>query len=146
MKSLRLLLPVMALITVSGCASIVTGQNQALSVETASADGKSVAGASCKLVNDKGQWFVQSPGSVTVQRSYNDLNVTCSRDGEEPGVVIARSLTKAMAFGNILFGGLIGAAVDAGTGAAYDYPSLIQVVFGRSATIGAPAQESEQKK
>jgi hypothetical protein len=32
-----------------------------------------------------------------------------------------------LAFGNILFGGLIGAAVDVGTGAAYDYPSPIIV-------------------
>lgn len=30
-----------------------------------------------------------------------------------------------MAFGNILFGGIIGAGVDASTGAAYDYPSEV---------------------
>ncbi len=32
-----------------------------------------------------------------------------------------------MAFGNILFGGIIGGAVDAGSGAAYDYPANIVV-------------------
>jgi len=37
------------------------------------------------------------------------------------------SSVKGMAFGNILFGGLIGAGVDTMTGAACDYPSLIPV-------------------
>lgn len=33
--------------------------------------------------------------------------------------------TKAMAAGNIIFGGIIGAGVDVATGAAYDYPAVI---------------------
>lgn len=44
-----------------------------------------------------------------------------------------------MAFGNILFGGVIGAAVDAGSGAAYDYPTLISVIMGEATTLAAPA-------
>jgi hypothetical protein len=34
---------------------------------------------------------------------------------------------KGLALGNLLFGGLIGGAVDSGTGAAFDYPAMIQV-------------------
>ncbi len=115
----------------TGCASITTGQNQSLSVETR-ADGKPVAGASCKLENDKGTWYTTSPGTAVVRRSYDDLNVRCEKAGHEPGVTAAKSSTKAMAFGNILFGGIIGAAVDAGSGAAYDYPSSIAVELGRN--------------
>src|SRR5690606_34533696 len=115
----------------TGCASITTGQNQSLSVET-HADGKPVAGASCKLENDKGIWYATSPGTAVVRRSYNDINVRCEKSGHEPGVTAAKSSTKAMAFGNILFGGIIGAAVDAGSGAAYDYPSIIAVDLGRN--------------
>lgn len=44
-----------------GCASIVSGQNQSLSVETVQA-GKPLSGASCKLDNDKGSWSVNTPG------------------------------------------------------------------------------------
>jgi hypothetical protein len=44
-----------------------------------------------------------------------------------------------MAFGNILLGGVIGAAVDVGTGAAYDYPSLITVLMGKTTTVTPPA-------
>jgi phosphoketolase len=51
------------------------------------------------------------------------------------------SSTKGMAFGNILFGGPIGAGVDMASGAAYDYPNLITVMMGTTATVGTPAQE-----
>ena len=49
-----------------------------------------------------------------------------------------------MAFGNILFGGVIGAAVDVGTGAAYDYPPLITVYMGKSSIVAPtpPAAEA----
>jgi len=119
-----------AISALSGCASIVNGQNQSVSVETLAANGQSVAGASCKLVNNKGNWFVTTPGTVTVQRSYEDMNVSCGKDGHEPGINSIKSSTKAMLAGNILFGGPIGVGVDAATGAAYDYPSLIQVMMG----------------
>lgn len=120
----------------TGCASITTGQNQSLSVET-HAEGKAVPGATCKLENDKGTWYANSPGTAVVRRSYNDLNVRCEKDGHEPGVTAAKSSTKGMAFGNILFGGVIGAAVDVGSGAAYDYPSIISVELGRNRTLPA---------
>lgn len=128
----------LAAATLSGCASIVTGHNQSLSVETRH-KGDPVSGANCKLVNDKGTWFVTTPGSVTVRRSYGDLSVRCEKDGLEPGIAAVKSSTKGMAFGNILFGGIIGGAVDAGSGAAYDYPPLITVEMGSSSASGQPS-------
>lgn len=121
----------------TGCASIVNGSNQVVSVE-AIHKGLQVTGATCQLVNPKGTFYVTTPGTVTVQRAYDDMNIKCEKDGMQPGMVAAKSSTKGMAFGNILFGGVIGAAVDAGSGAAYDYPTLIRVVMGESTTM-APA-------
>lgn len=80
----------------------------------------------------KGAWFVTTPGSVTVNRSYNDLTIRCEKDGVEPGLLTAKSSTKGMAFGNILFGGVIGAGVDMSTGAAYDYPTTFTVEMGET--------------
>lgn len=115
-------LAVFALLSVSGCASVTTGQNQSVSVSTGSQTG-----AVCTLSNDGGTWYVNStPGSVTVKRSYSDLTVNCTK-GELAGTQVVKSNTKAMAFGNIVAGGVIGAAVDVGTGSAYDYPTLIEV-------------------
>lgn len=90
----RLAIPALLLLTTSGCASIVNGTNQPLSVETRM-KGASVAGANCKLLNDKGAWFVTTPGSVTVHRSYEDLKVQCEKDGIQPGISSVKSSTKA---------------------------------------------------
>lgn len=57
----------------------------------------------------------------------------------EPGLISAKSSTKGMAFGNIIFGGIIGAGVDISTGAAYDYPTLITVLMGKTGMAGAQA-------
>ncbi|TNF56119.1 MAG: hypothetical protein EP308_04930 [Burkholderiales bacterium] len=126
----------------SGCASIVTGHNQSVSVETRSKQGEAVASAQCRLTNDKGTWFVTSPGSVSVRRSYGDLLVNCEKPNQEPGVASVKSSTKAMAFGNIIFGGVIGAGVDVASGAAYDYPTLITVWMGEKVTVDAPPTDA----
>lgn len=129
-----------------GCASIVTGHNQTLSVDTRHLDA-AVADATCTLTNDKGTWFVKTPGSVTVRRSFQDLSAKCEKTGLAPGLASVKSTTKGMAFGNILFGGVIGAGVDIGTGAAYDYPALIVVTMGEGSAApageAAPATQSQ---
>ena len=117
-----------------GCASIVDGEQQSLSVE-ARHESVDVTGAQCKLRNDKGTWFVTTPGSVTVHRSYQDMVVECTKAGFPPGWASVKSSTKGMAFGNILFGGIIGAGVDIGNGAAYDYPQVIVVDLGATKSI-----------
>jgi hypothetical protein len=40
-----------------------------------------------------------------------------------------------MAFGNILFGGVIGAGVDVYNGAAYDYPNLLNIEMGKTVKL-----------
>lgn len=128
---LRLMASMAILALCTGCASIVSGTNQSLSVTSAGPGGNDVVGAKCRLVNDKGSWYATTPGSVTVHRSYGDLAVTCTHDSHDPGAASVKSSTKGMAAGNILFGGLIGVGVDAATGAAYDYPNLIRVTMGQ---------------
>lgn len=122
----------------TGCASIVSGTSQVVSVETLHPSGN-VAGASCKLENDKGVYYVTTPGTVTVHRAYGDMNVKCEKAGYDAGLATFKSSTKGMMAGNILFGGIIGAGVDASTGAAYDYPALFQVVLGPQAGMPAVA-------
>ena len=122
----------------TGCASIVSGTSQVVSVETLHPSGN-VAGANCKLENDKGVYYVTTPGTVTVHRAYGDMNVKCEKPGYDAGLATFKSSTKGMMAGNILFGGVIGAGVDASTGAAYDYPVLFQVMLGQQAGMPAAA-------
>jgi len=111
-----------AFVLLPGCASIVSGTNQPVTV-----DAPGCGGASCKLTNDKGSWAVTVPGSVVVSRAYGPLTVVCTKEGFPSGTTTVNSSTKGMAFGNVLFGGIIGAGVDVSTGAAYDYPNSIIV-------------------
>lgn len=66
-------------LTLGACASITGSSNQPVSVTTASSDGP-VAGANCSLVNSKGTWYVQTPGTVVVHKAYGDLAVGCKKD------------------------------------------------------------------
>lgn len=113
-----------------GCASITGTTNQSISVQTRDQAGKEAAGAACELANNKGKWFVTTPGSVTVTRSNDDMQVLCTHQLHEPGRASVVSATKGSMFGNIVFGGGIGAVIDHSSGAAYEYPSLVQVLMG----------------
>ncbi len=127
-RVMKLVVVAMGLGVLTGCASIVNGTNQSVSVQTGS-----VGGAACALENDKGKWYVPStPGSVVVNRSYNDLKINCTKKGYHPSYQRVASKTKGMAFGNVVFGGVVGAGVDVVDGAAYDYPNDIFVPMQKS--------------
>ncbi len=137
------------MVLMTGCASITGTTGQNVSVETRSKDGKAVIGASCELTNSKGKWFVNTPGSVGIRRSNDDLLIICTKEGFEPGRANAISDTKGSMFGNILFGGGIGAIIDHNQGTAYEYPTLLQIILGAITKIetippeagGQPATE-----
>src|SRR5215510_7417874 len=110
MKAVHLTVVAIAFFS-TGCASIVGGHNQSISVETRTDAGASLNGANCKLANNKGTWFVTSPGSTMVQRSYEDMLVQCEKDQHPMGSTVVKSTTKPLLAGNLLFGGLIGIGV-----------------------------------
>ncbi len=114
----------------TGCASITTGNRQNIAIQ-ATANEQPLAGAECVATNDKGSWAVATPGSVDVQLSFQDLSVKCESPTYEPGLTTFKSTTKAVAFGNIIFGGVIGAAIDVSSGAAFEYPSSMSVAMGK---------------
>lgn len=131
--------PLLALVV--GCASITGTTLQSVSVQTVDKENKEVIASACELTNNKGKWFVTTPGSVNINRSNDNLNVLCQKEGHEPGRASVVSATKGTMFGNIIFGGGIGAVVDHNTGAAYEYPNFFKVQMGGNMTI-----EPEQNK
>lgn len=106
----------------TGCASITESKNQSMSVSTGE-----VTGAMCTLSNSKGSYYVNStPGSVMVRNACDQLTVSCQKDGYVPansGAGAVQDQSKGMAWGNIIFGGIIGIAVDRQTGAGCTYPN-----------------------
>ena len=104
---------------VAACASITDERTQVVSVETPFCQA-----AKCKLSNDEGDYYIKStPDSVMINKSGGDLVMTCEK-GDDKTTAVFESSANASMWGNILFGGIIGFAVDSG-GAGYDYEARL---------------------
>jgi hypothetical protein len=106
----------------SGCASIVRGQSQTIAITT-----PPTTGANCQLTSAQGNWSVLSPGTVTVQRSKENVTIRCNKAGWQEGFSSIPSNFEGWTVGNIILGGVIGLGVDAATGAINQYPNAFQV-------------------
>ena len=118
-----LVLPLVALLP--ACASIVEGTDQSITVSS------NPTAAACELERAGGQIGVvnPTPDTVIVQKSSDDISVRCSKEGHDDGIGVLTSSFEGMTVGNIIFGGIIGLAVDAGSGAMHTYPSSIMVTL-----------------
>lgn len=137
MKIYRIAAVVALGMALTGCATIIEGTTQPVSVNTTP-----VQDAQCTLTNSQGTWYVTSPGSTTVHKTKTDLDVTCSKAGFQPGHVVAASHFGAMTAGNIIAGGVIGAGVDAASGANYHYDSPITVPLGPPVASSSSAADA----
>jgi len=123
-------------IALSGCATIINGTTQTVSISSTPEDG-----AQCTLVNSEGTWYLTTPASTTVHKTKTDLDVTCTKSGFKPGHLVAVSHFGAMTAANI-FGGVAApayAVIDAASGANYHYDSPIVVPLGLPAMGQASA-------
>jgi hypothetical protein len=122
------LIPVLLLM--SGCATITKDANQSVQIETYSKDNQPVANVKCVAQNDRGQWTTAAPGAVSVHRSGENLMVNCEKEGEQSGKGTVVSRANGGMWGNLVFGGGIGAIIDHNKGTAYSYPSWIRIIMG----------------
>lgn len=117
----------------TGCSSITQSEMQAVSL-TATYEGKPVE-ADCKINNDRGTWTAKTPSNVAVRKSNEDLEVACKKEGIPDGILKAISRAAGSMFGNIIFGGGIGAIIDHNKGTGYDYPNQLPVKMGESVIV-----------
>ncbi len=118
----------------NGCSTITQSESQRLSV-TATHEGKALSEVNCSLTNDKGTWQAKAPGQIDVRKSGENLNVVCKKEGFVDGLLTAISRAAGSMFGNIIFGGGIGALIDHNKGTGYDYPNTLPVEMGKSITV-----------
>ena len=118
----------------SACATLVNGSSQTVTVSTAP------PGATCTVdrVGARIGAIAQTPGSVRLDKSKNDLSVTCSKPGFQTATVTKAPSFGAATFGNIIAGGVVGVVVDAASGANYEYPSDIRVDLAAETPPAAP--------
>lgn len=125
-----------ALCTLLGaCASIVSGTQQTMFIETPLVDG-----AACKLNDSKnGVWYLPAtPGAVTVAKGNGPMNVVCEKTGYATAVAsIDEHISDSMYANTIIWWGYI---IDAATGAAQQYPDKV-VVWLKPTEWKSPDQE-----
>ena len=125
-----LVLAVTLQLLLTGCASITKDANQPVRVETYSKTNEVVKDTKCVGKNERGEFAADSTGVMRPHRSGENLMVTCSKDGAESGIATLISRANGGMFGNILFGGGIGAIIDHNKGTAYSYPDWVRVIMG----------------
>ena len=141
MKQAVLAVILCPMLLTAGCSTITQSENQSLAL-TATYDSKPVE-VSCELRNDKGSWDVKTPSNVSVRKSNEDLEVTCKKDGMPDGILKAISRAAGSMFGNIIFGGGIGAIIDHTKGTGYDYPNQLPVKMGESVIVDKKAEQQQ---
>lgn len=128
----------------TGCASVTHGTTQNVKVETLSPEGKVVDGARCRVSNDRNDAVVRSGLTLPVRRSGENLSIECTQSGLPPARGQAISRVNVGLVGNVMIGGLVGVAIDTGTGAGFNYPSWIQLIFGEVRSFDRSAQTGDE--
>ena len=110
---------------VSACATITQGSAQTVRLTT------DPPGASCTLSRN-GEVLTTvraTPATLSVFKQKGRLQLVCRKPGYFDHSMEEGSDFEDMTLGNIIFGGLVGVFVDAGSGAMYEYPSAIHVTL-----------------
>lgn len=114
---------VLSVLTLAGCATIVDGGPDTINLMTS--DGSRVQAQ----VNSKsGTQQLTLPTLISVPKSCSDVTIqVIESDKVQQSVAVASSSVNPWIFGNIVFGGLIGLAVDAMTGDICTYNNSVVV-------------------
>lgn len=141
MKSKHLVTLIALSTLATGCSTLTgDGTSQNISIMTYTTDHKDLIGAVCELKNDEGTWTAVTPTTVMVRRSNKDLMVKCAKPGMSDARANVVSKTKANMWGNIIFGGGVGAIIDHNNGSAYEYPAALKLTMGEDKTIKEGSQ------
>lgn len=123
----------LALIFLTGCGTITRGSKDVLVVESEPSGAKVTTSVGLQGT---------TPATFQLPRK-GALVVTIAKEGYETATVnvipqVAGAGGAAMA-GNVFLGGIIGAAVDAGTGSMYDLkPNPVRVVLNKISSADKP--------
>jgi len=134
----RLPIIILALTGLSACATVTSGTDHTLLVES------DPAGASCKLQRDGANIGAvnPTPGSARISKSRHDIIVTCDKADHESASRTVTADFQAMTLGNVLIGGVVGIAADLASGAAITYPESVKIVLWPRSFPSAAARDA----
>lgn len=137
------LVPLLLAAFLCGCATITSSETQTVALSAKNGSGEALDAVECTLKNDKGEWKAIAPATVSIRRSAEDLDVVCKKTGMIDGMLKAISRAAGGMWGNIIFGGGIGAIIDHNKGTGYNYPDQLPVRMGESVVIDRKVQAEE---
>jgi hypothetical protein len=123
--AIKLLVSAAAAALLSGCATLLSEDVQELRVKLL-CKSKPVP-VSCTARNALGSWRFITPGTVEVKTDASMLEISCKGQSVPEFKVSVPPLPSWQMAGNILAGGILGAALDTYTGAGLRYPENIDI-------------------
>jgi len=119
-------LALLALVSVlSGCATLLDEDTQEISVSLQCKERQ--VRAQCVAENSKGRWSFRAPGVVQVNNDIGDLKVSCKVQYMPQFTVSVSAMPSWNMAGNILLGGIIGAAYDLHNNTGLKYPETVSI-------------------
>lgn len=112
-------------LVVGACATIIEGDDQTVTVIT------NPPGAVCTLTREGTVVGVANPtpATVSLEKSKDNISMLCRKDGYFDNVAPISSEFAAITLGNIILGGIVGAGIDAVSGAMHQYPGSVTIIL-----------------
>lgn len=139
MRFIKILPVFAALYLVSGCASIIDGPTQNVTLRTPGATE-----AECALTNGV-KYKIQTDETVRIMRSHRDLVVDCYASGDRHKQMIIESDFNGWGATNVTNGVVPGTTYDHYSGGLYTYPEIITVDFVGMPTRGFETPDYQNK-
>jgi uncharacterized protein YceK len=111
------LLALTGVFLLSGCASLMTAEQESINVTTSNNEPAEVT------IDDK---TVMAPGMVVVLRDGKDKVVRTSAEGCDNATPVKKEIAPVF-FGNIIIGGLLGSTTDGLTGKMWNYEDTVEI-------------------
>ena len=126
MKTILNMAVLAALLFLTSCASIINSSRQSVPI-------RSTPPGATVILNDS--VFGKTPMTINMKRKKKEHFIKLQLEGYETYQTDLIRVVDGWIFGNILFGGLIGLAIDAGSGGMYHLkPNVVNVELKPVAT------------
>jgi len=105
-----------AALLVSACASVVSDNDSTTFIQTDPDKAK------CELHGHNYRQTLETPNSILLPANAAPITVACTADGYKTATKKLDTKIDGWIFGNIILGGVVGAAIDLARGAGFKYP------------------------
>jgi hypothetical protein len=129
----------------SGCSSMVNGTRQAIPVNTTPAGANVLV--HCGTTRNAIAEPVVTPSTVELRRRTQPCLITLQKEGyEDTSIVFARKVS-GWVWGNLVFGGIVGWAIDGMSGGMfYKVPETVQVELRETPAKSAATENGSEEE